>query len=344
MPPSSIPVHQVTSYTCNTWSSFISGVEDELSLYKIEATRLLNMSVSENTRKSYDGSMLAFKQFCSNLEMPFLPSTTEAIALYISKLSLDGKSHNSIDTYLSAISFFHKLYGHQDPTATFIIAKMREGCRRDRPRKDTRLPITPFVLTKVMGALPLVTESKYEFAVFRAMYLLAYAAFMRVSEITVPSKTLPYSQERTLMFEDLLHLSATKCNLRLKVTKTNQVGQPISLQLSSLAMQNPLCPVSALRTYINVRPSGVMGPLFIHLDHSPVTRYQFSSVLSKALRHCNIPEFDRYKSHGFRIGACSAASMAEIPQSEIKTFGRWSQRSTAYKRYIRIPTHKLFPH
>jgi hypothetical protein len=45
-------------------------------------------------------------------------------------MSIEGKAPSTISTYISSISFIHKITGWSDPTTNFIIKKLKEGCRR----------------------------------------------------------------------------------------------------------------------------------------------------------------------------------------------------------------------
>ena len=94
-----------------------------------------------------------------------------------------------------------------------------------------------------------------------------------------------------------------------------------------------MCPFESVSEYLTVRPTKD-GPFLCHFSGSPLTRFQFSSMLTKSLKYAGI-ESSKYKAHSFHIGAATALSMAEYPIDEIKNLGRW--KSTAYKSYIRPP-------
>ena len=98
-------------------------------------------------------------------------------------------------------------------------------------------------------------------------------------------------------------------------------------------MNKAVCPVATLKCYLEVRPN-ILGPVFCHFDHKPLTRYQFSAVLKKAI---NLLDYGIYnfKSHSFRIGMATSLSMEGYSDEQIKIMGRWE--SNAYLRYIRLP-------
>ncbi|KAK2160937.1 hypothetical protein NP493_1618g00010 [Ridgeia piscesae] len=48
---------------------------------------------------------------------------------------------------------------------------------------------------------------------------------------------------------------------------------------------------------------------------------------------------DKYKGHSFRIGAATAAADSGLSETQIQTMGRW--KSSAFKRYVRIPVLRM---
>jgi site-specific recombinase XerD len=56
--------------------------------------------------------------------------------------------------------------------------------------------------------------------------------------------------------------------------------------------------------------------IFIHFNHMPLTRYQFTSVLKKALNFLNIKK-GHFRSHSFRIGGATELARQGVPEKEI---------------------------
>jgi hypothetical protein len=88
------------------------------------------------------------------------------------------------------------------------------------------------------------------------------------------------------------------------------------------------------KNYMKVRPDGP-GPLFRHFNLSPLTRYQFTGVLSKAIKYLQLPGSSEYKSHSFRIGASTDLAIRGFSDEDIQRSGRW--KSSCFKSYIRVP-------
>ncbi|KAJ8314851.1 hypothetical protein KUTeg_007001 [Tegillarca granosa] len=61
-----------------------------------------------------------------------------------------------------------------------------------------------------------------------------------------------------------------------------------------------------------------------------------AAILKKCLKFLNLPT-QQFKSHSFRIGAASLASMKNIPPNVIQSWGRW--KSDAYRGYILLITN-----
>ncbi|CAG2245727.1 unnamed protein product [Mytilus edulis] len=113
-------------------------------------------------------------------------------------------------------------------------------------------------------------------------------------------------------------------------SKTDQYGHGTVIEITETKLKD--CPIYWLKNYLMQRPK-VKGPLFCHFGGCPVTRYQFSCVLSKVLIHVGITDSVSFRTHSFRIGAASSHFEKGTSEEEIKRLGRW--KSNAFKGYIR---------
>ncbi|KAJ8322269.1 LOW QUALITY PROTEIN: hypothetical protein KUTeg_000740 [Tegillarca granosa] len=222
------------------------------------------------------------------------PVPLDHIVQYIAYLSLKSLSYQTVKIRIAALSFFHKISNSIDHTKNFLVNKLLEGLRRSGKSKDTRAPITLPILTQLPRALVCICFSSYEAKLFHAAFTLAFFGFLRVGELA-----LSINLEKPLIFTLTLSL---------------------------------VCPVNAMKAYLSVRPAA-SNILFCHSDCKPLTQYQFSSVLKKCLKFLNLPT-QQFKSHSFRIGAASLASMKNIPPNVIQSWGRW--KLDVYRGYIHI--------
>lgn len=295
----------------------------------INSQRLLAASFASNSQIVYENALLAFKTFRQNYNFSHIwPAPVEHVILFISYCFDLGYSPSTITTYLSGIGSYHKLLNLYDPTAAFIIKKMLEGCRRTRPRKDVRAPITEAILQKICSLLPDICYSIYEHYLFQAAYLTAYFGLLRVSELVFTS---PMQANRPLLFSDVQVVNDPKALVvSIRASKTNQAGPPTVLRIP-LSGHPSMCCVLAVQQFLHIRPANAQY-FFCHANGAPLTRSQFSGVLSRAIRNIGLPA-KLYTSHSFRIGRASDLSSRGVSNDTIKKLGRW--RSNAFNGYIR---------
>ena len=74
-------------------------------------------------------------------------------------------------------------------------------------------------------------------------------------------------------------LNMPRANILLRGSKSDQKGVKVILDHAPEAVD--VCKVMNLSKYLQARP-GRSGSLFVHLDGSQVTRYQFQAVVKKA--------------------------------------------------------------
>jgi hypothetical protein len=205
---------------------------------------------------------------------------------------------------------------------------MLVGARRTAKRsKDTRLPITGDLLSKIILSLPLLCNNLYEATLFSAVLSTCFFCFLRACEVGVGNGNSNHviSIENVASINDCFHLL-------LKSSKTDQLGSG-----SKIVIGPPhgieICPVKLLTSYLSVRPK-VTGPLFCHYDGKPITRYQISAIVSKSIANIGLDPA-RYSSHSLRIGAATTCALEGHSDVYIMAQGRW--KSHTYKSYIRIP-------
>lgn len=256
------------------------------------------------------------------------PVPVSHIVLFISYCFEVGYSPATIRLYTAGICYQHKLRNWPDPSDYFIVKKLLEGCKRLRCSQDSRVPITQAILHKICQLLSRVAYSVYEAQMFRAVYSLAYFGLFRVSELVFTTVT----PNRALQLDDM-HFddSFQALIIRIRSSKTNQAGPPVMVRIPR-SDHSSICCVRLMQAFMRARQA-IGGFLFCHANGAPLTRSQFSGVLSKVLNHAGMPS-SKYRSHSFRIGRASELAIQGVPDDVIKQLGRWS--SGAYKKYLRL--------
>ena len=258
-----------------------------------------------------------------------LPISAPHLALFIAYLFDRNYAASTVNTYVSALSYSHKLFGLSDPTKTFFIVQMLKGYGKLGTSVDGRLPITLPILHKILASASEIFLSDYDRCLFRAMSSLAFYAFLRVGEMTVTS----HVSNPPLSLSNIAKLvNVANQIVSLKVTfltyKHSYNQPPFSLIVKR---QDNFCPVQFILEYLELRGNS-HGPFFLR-GGLPVTRKYFCDQLALAIKRCGLNPA-RYKGHSFRIGAATEAAARGLSDAQIRNIGRWN--SDALRRYIRI--------
>ena len=261
-------------------------------------------------------------------DMPInLPLQPAILALFI--LHLYSRSYSS---YISAISYVHKLASVADPTKAPLIIQILKGYRKLTPVNDVRLPITLSVLRNLIRAFEHSLSSHYQSHLMSAMRALAFFAFLRIGELTA-------SRGNTTNIINLSQLDRLvdvqgqiqALQLTLHNYKHKNSGPPFVIFIYP---ERSCCPVQLILNFLAVQ-GAVSSPLFCWPDGSLIIRSYFVEQLNAALTFCNL-DTKLYKAHSFRIGAASWASAKGFSDSQIRLLGCW--KSSAFLRYIRTPS------
>ena len=204
-----------------------------------------------------------------------------------------------------------------------------KGLSRTAPNKDSRKPITFEKLQNIICCLASVCKNSFEAVLFRTMFSVAFFGFFRVSELLGQEPSLRGGR-KGIQREDI-NVLYPQAVIRLAGSKTDQQGKGHMVVLDHVSNHQTICPVMLLARYLELSP-GSTGSLFVHLDGSEVTRYQFQSVLKKAADFLGWPT-KGFSSHSFRIGAATTAAANGMQAEKLMEKGRW--KSNAYRSYIR---------
>ena len=294
---------------------------------------LLSSSLTASSRRTYQRGCTVFRQFYVHFYDsgdPPLPLPRACIPLFISYLTFRKLAFSTISSYLSAISYVHKLQGHPDPTKSFLIQKLLTALSRRHP-VDIRLLVTRPVLHQLVRALSLTNSSAFQRSLFSAMFLVAFYGLFRIGELTAKSTRFAPSviqyRNLTLLSNDG-HIHTAK--ITISEYKHNTSRRPFDIPITR-DVSSTFCPVQALIQYCQLRRHG-SGPLFCHADMSPISAHQFNIELQRCLAYCGL-DTSRYKSHSFRIGGACHAADRGYSDAQIRALGRW--KSDAFKVYLR---------
>ena len=168
--------------------------------------------------------------------------------------------------------------------------------------------------------------------------MVAFFGLFRKSNVLTASLSA-FSKEKHLCRSDFI-IFEWGVEVIVRWTKTIQCHERI-LRVPLLALPgHPLCPVSALVTYLRITSSALHdGPAFVipgrkESSFVPYTPAMFLRRLRALLSRIG-EDPTHYATHSFRRGGASWALQCGLPAEVVRLLGDW--RSDAYLAYIDIP-------
>ena len=274
------------------------------------------------TIQAYKRSWQKYKEYVLTNKLQFIfPLSEIEVANFVAYLFDKNYAAGTITSIVSAIAFVHKMLKFEDPSDSFFVKKLMQGCRKSQVSvKDGRLPVTPSILEKILQASQTTISDRYARIRFQAMCSLAFHALLRVGEMTESQNNLSF---------DCIQLDKEFLTLQFRTYKFSE-GNMSTHRVKAQPMSSH-CPVRNMAQYLMQRGSAP-GPLFASSGRA-IARHQFTKQLQTALAFVGL-SCNRYTSHSFRIGAASFMASQGASDAQIKRAGRWS--SYAFLAYIRI--------
>ena len=243
--------------------------------------------------------------------------------------SLGPCASSAILTYVSPLSYVHKLGNLPDPSKNFLVKKLLTVHNRLHSAADVRLPITCSVLHHLVLALNHTNSSAFQRLFNKTMFLVVFYGFFCVGELMAKEANL-----RPLMhMEDLSFQTHNSCmtfaTIVIKGFKHNTSGHPLSI-ISESAKDVELCPVNYLQQYFPLQGTA-LGPLFCFPDEAPVKTTYFKQQVCQTLIF-GVLDSSCYKSHSFWKEAACWAPEKSLSDAQLCHLGCWE--SNAFKLYI----------
>lgn len=236
-----------------------------------------------------------------------------------------GVSASKLGQKMSGLAVWFQLSGVGDVTKHALVKRVLRGYRRGKNTRDSRRPVSFSMLGAIIGVMGEVCFSPYEAALFRTAFILAFFGAFRIGELVCRSKR----GGGGLDWADVV-LRGEVVSLFIRRSKTDQGGKGAWVTLGEVR-GSPLCPVRAVREWLEVRGTD-RGPLLQHSNGFALSRFQFGAVFKKCLLAAGFST-QNYSSHSFRIGAATEAARWGLEDKLVRQLGRWeSQRFRLYVR------------
>ena len=296
----------------------------------------MHSSLQPSSLPTYRSAWSLFHQF-HGLVFPYstvhcFPISASVLALFIAYLYDKQYASSTVDTYVSALGYSHKLAGVEDSTNVFFIVQILKGYGKKGFQLDSSLSVTLPILERILSIAHRVTSFHYDAYLFGAMCVVAFYVFLRVGEMTVNGRKVsnfPLQFQQVTRLCNRSHI-VKEIKIYFRDYKHNYKEHPFSVIIHR--QTEGYCHVTSLLEYLN-HCSHAHGPLFKLQSGEPVPRSTFSYYLSLAIKECGLDPAC-YKGHSFRIGAAFHAAALGFTDAQIRMFGRW--KLNAFHKYIRV--------
>lgn len=289
---------------------------------------LFRSALAPSTVQAYRRTLAEFSSFLgySNINLVLKPFTQLDIVRYIASLFNGGLSHPSILSRLSAITHWMRMKNWPLTTQSHAVTQAMRGVRTlsSKPSRD-KSPITPNVLKRLCFVVGSISLSSDDVIRLRAMFSLAFHAFLRVGELCGSCHALQLADVRS---QDA-HLVIRFPTYKFSLGRCPVIFIP--------ARPGPICPVRLLRNYPQIRGM-VPGPLFLDKIGVPFTIQKFRTQLALVVQAAGYQSWG-ITPHSFRVGAATSAAAISIPEETIQRMGRWSSR--ALFLYIKFQINRV---
>lgn len=303
-----------------------------------DAEDAIREGTPRNTVRAYIADMKRFEEWCAKQrpQLEPMPTTETALLGYLKSLR-DPKPDEpylrggTIERRISGIVWAHAVVNIQNPV-TPRVSKLLHAIKIDRVAKGEKPPrmAAPITLGDLRKMIRWVdSRSSVLTDRDRAMVLIGWCCAMRRSEIVALER------------QDISKISNEGFMLTIRRSKADQLGAGVDLSVTA-EEDSPLCPVSALRRWLDVRGDDD-GPLFWRTGwrkHGgrPIGDKQVARVVLNAVKGAELnPETKQmdFSAHSLRAGFITEAVRAGQHDRQVMERSRHKTHEV-FLRYVRI--------
>ena len=293
------------------------------------------------TARNHDRQILLYNQFCKSHKLTAIQPATSTLCYYITYLSQQFTSSDSVRNYVSGVSYFHKCLGkpfkalHQFPVVCLLRA-IQVAMRR---QPDQKWPITPSLLSKLVQ----LTKSLGPLGPpMKVALLFAFFGMLRVSNLA-PVSPAALDSSRDMCRGDVV-FKPPGLVLSLKWSKTLQtLGSTPLVPLPAMPGHH-LDPRQAYLDLLRLSPTLSRDqPLLMFVRqgvNNVLTSPLLNKLLSDLLNKLGL-DSSKFSFHSLRRGGATTAYHGGVKISEVKRHGVWA--SDSFWQYVTQANVSLSP-
>ena len=305
----------------------VSKIDDELST-------TIAAAWSSNTLSVRNSQWSKFISFCTSINQPPLPASTETVSRFLVWLARTCK-YSTINNYVSAVVSLHKFHGY-DPQFrdSFFIKMVLKGLKRRLGDKTVQMQ--PFSLMNLKGMYEKLDHSIEE--LLWTILIVSFRSLLRKSNL-VPTRG---QDDHHVLRRSDIHVFHWGIMLNVKSTKT--------LQCSEYVLQIPLyyvkdirfCAASAVLAHMHTYPAPASSFLFMKKVGVGLQPVYYKEVLDfiKILSSRIGLDPKQYGCHSLRRSGAGFLQSIHVPLEDIMSMGDW--HSLSVLDYLVTPLHRKF--
>ncbi|ABB24731.1 tyrosine-type recombinase/integrase [Pelodictyon luteolum] len=294
------------------------GYRDTLARRRFQSTlEQMEGAYAPGTLVGYHSGMESFIRYCEEHRLAALPASPMTVADFIGSLSESGMKSRTIQKKVEAISVFHRLGDHDDPTrASYTRIAMRKVYRKLGRQARQAYGITRPMLEGMMQA---AGDRGIHTLCDRALLLLAYDSLRRRQELVgLRIEDLEYTEDGAVLL--------------LRKSKTDQygVGHWIHLNPETACTLKAWIEAAGLTEGFILRTIDRKGEI-----KTPLRTEEISAIYKRLAEAAGLDAaiVGRISSHSMRVGAAQDMLNSGATLTEIMQKGGWMKSDTVM-RYI----------
>ncbi len=298
-------------------------------------------SFRPGTNANHKRQATLFLQFCQHHKVVALNPPVDIVCCYITWLSTQFKSANSVRNYVSGVRFMHKQCNVEcEAMDSFPVACLLRAIDITMRRPPHRmLPITPEILAQLVAMTPQLGAAG---PAVKVALLFGFYGMLRMSNIA-PTSIATFDPSRHTCRGDVL-IQLPGIVLVIKWSKTLQdMGASQLVPLPHMP-GHPMDPLQAYLDLLHSSPTSHPNQALLTRQVNGLPEPFTATFLSHLLKDMLTPlalDPGLYSYHSLRRGGATAAYHAGVSVDDIKRHGGW--KSESFWAYISAPAVQANP-